>query len=84
MSGRDTVIQRGRSLDAPKDFVTRHDGVLVATSTLDREDLMFMAAEEEAYGNFRTANVLRELSKRKAARGNVRARRQRIPEGTRH
>ncbi len=61
----------------PKDFVPRHDGVLVATSTLDREDIMFMAAEEEAHGNLKQARALRVLGERKPLKPHYRVPRRR-------
>jgi hypothetical protein len=62
------IVQKNRrSLDSePAGFVTRFDGARVATSTLDRVDLMFMAAEEESRGNVDTATELRALAERRS------------------
>lgn len=63
------IIQKDRRRTQepePTGFVTRFDGARVATSTLDRVDLMFMAAEEESKGKRGTADSLRALAERRA------------------
>jgi hypothetical protein len=58
--------------DAPENCVKRFDGVLVALSGLDREDLLFMAAEEESHGNLEPASYLREIAGQRLGHGESR------------